>query len=205
MRNDDQRPFVAAEEVLEPVDGVEVQVVGRLVEQQRRGISKQCLREEHAHLLPALQLAHRPLVQRVEDIKTLQQHSGVAFGRVAVLLADDPLELAEAHPVLVGHICLGVEGIALRQRAPEAMVPHHNRIDDPVLVEGKLVLAQDSELGRPHDRPALRVDLAGQQLHERRFSRAIRPGEAVAAPRRELRGDVVEEHLGPEPHGHAAD
>ena len=79
MRDDDQRAVVAAEELLEPVDRVEVQVVGRLVEQQRLGMAVERLRQQDAHLLSALQLAHLPLVQRVRDVEALQQDRGIAL------------------------------------------------------------------------------------------------------------------------------
>ncbi len=122
VRDDDERAVVADEELAQPVDRVEVQVVGRLVEQQRRRMPEQRLREQHAHLLAALQLAHRPLVQLVRDVEPLQQDRGVALGAVAVLVADNPFELAEAHAVVVGHVgALVVEPFTLLERVPEPL------------------------------------------------------------------------------------
>ncbi len=91
-------------------------MVGRLVQQQRRRAAEQRLREQHAHLLAALQLAHLPLVELVGNVEPLQQHGGIALGAVAVLVADDALEFAEAHAVRVGHVGLGVEDFALLER-----------------------------------------------------------------------------------------
>ena len=126
--------------------------------------------------------------------------------RVAVLVADDALELAEAHAVLVGHVgALLVEPLAFLERAPQALVAHDDRVDDAELVEGELVLAQHAELLRPRHRPLLRDQLAGQQLHERGLAGAVRTGQAVAATRRKRRGHVVEEHLRPVPHRHTSD
>ena len=157
VRDDDQRALVALEEALEPVDRVEVQVVGRLVEEQRRGRAEERLRQQHAHLLAALQFGHRPLVQRVGDVETLQQHRRVALGGVAVLLADDALELAEPHAVLVRHVGLVIEPVALGHRLPQAGVAHDHGVDDAVRVERELVLAQDAELRRADDRAFLRI------------------------------------------------
>ena len=53
VRNGDQDALIFAEEPLEPADRVEVEVVGRLVEQQRVGLAEQRLREQHAQLEPA--------------------------------------------------------------------------------------------------------------------------------------------------------
>src|SRR6185436_12004814 len=69
VRNHDQRAFVPAEKVLEPVDRVEVQVVGRLVEQQRRRVAVERLGEQDPDLLAALQLAHGPLVKRIGNVE----------------------------------------------------------------------------------------------------------------------------------------
>ena len=110
-------PVVAHEKLAQPVDRLEVEVVGRLVEQQRLRVSEQRLRQQHAHLLAALELAHRALVQLVRDVETLQQNRRIALGRVTVLVADDAFELAEPHAVVVRH--LGLARRAVRAlRAP---------------------------------------------------------------------------------------
>ena len=117
VRDGDDGAVVAVEEVLEPVDGFEVEVVGGLVEQQRLGVAEERLGEQDADLLAALQLGHVALVELVGDVETLQQDGGVGFGFVAVLVADDAFELAEAGAVFVGHLGLGVDDFrALRGR-----------------------------------------------------------------------------------------
>ena len=152
MRDHDQRAVVADEEIAQPVDRVEVEVVGRLVEQQRLRIAEQRLRQQHAHFLAALDLAHQPVMELVGNIEALQQDRRVALGLVAVLFADDAFELAEAHAVGVGHLGLGVEEVALFERAPQAMVAHDHGVDDAELVEGELVLLEDAELLRTRRR-----------------------------------------------------
>ena len=59
----DQRAVVAVEEVLKPVDGVEIEVVGGLVEQQGFRLAEEGLGQQHADFLAALQFAHLALVQ----------------------------------------------------------------------------------------------------------------------------------------------
>ena len=180
-------------------------MVGRLVEQQRFGLAEERLREQDAHLLSALQLAHLALVQRIRNVEALEEHGGVAFRRVAVLFADDALELAETHAVLVRHLGLLVQRVAFGQRAPQPMVAHDHGVDDAVAVEGELILTEDAELLRPDDGAALRLGFAGEQLHERRLAGAIRPGQTVSPVRRKRRRHIVEENLRPEPHGDSTD
>ena len=123
-------------------------MVRRLVEQQRLRVAEERLREQHADLLAALEFGHLALVQVVRNVETLQQDGGVALGRVAVLFADDALELAEAHAVVVGQVGLGVEDLALLERLPQPLVAHDDRVDHAELVEGELVLPQHAELRR---------------------------------------------------------
>ena len=150
-------------------------MVGRLVEQQRLRVAEQRLREQDADLLSALQLRHRALVQLLGDVEPLQQHGRVALGGVAVLLADDALELAETHAVVVRHVGLRVEALALLERRPEPGVAH----DDGVDARGSWSNANWSCRRTPSfsgadDRALLRRELAGQQLHERGLAGAVR-------------------------------
>ena len=75
VRDDDQRAVVADQELAQPVDRVEVEVVGRLVEQQRLRMAEERLRQQHADLLAALQLRHLLLVQRVGNVEALRAGS----------------------------------------------------------------------------------------------------------------------------------
>ncbi len=71
VRDGDEGAVVADEEVLEPMDGLEVEIVGGLVEQQRLGVAEEGLGEQDADLLAALQLGHVALVEFVGDVQTL--------------------------------------------------------------------------------------------------------------------------------------
>ena len=56
MRDEQQRSAEVLEMTLEPLDGVDVQVVGRLVEQQQVRLVHQRPAEQHASLPPAGQV-----------------------------------------------------------------------------------------------------------------------------------------------------
>ncbi len=204
VRDDDQRALVTVEELFEPVNRVEVEVVRGLVEQQRFGMTEKRLREQHAHLLAALQLGHLSSVQLIRDVETLKQNRGVALGGVAVFFADDALELAEAHAGLVRHLRLAVELVALEQRIPQATVAHDDRVDDAMLVERVLILPEHAELFGPCYGALLSIELAREQFHERRLAGPIRARQAVPPARRKRGGDFLEECPRAETHGDAA-
>ena len=64
MGNHDDGVRKVEQKLFQPMDGVDVKVVGRLVEQQNVGLCKQRLREEYLHLDGAVQLRHGRIVQR---------------------------------------------------------------------------------------------------------------------------------------------
>jgi hypothetical protein len=146
VRDADEGAVVVVEEVLEPVDGVEIEVVGGLVEEQGFGLAEEGLGEQDADLLAALDLAHLALVELFGDVEAVEENGGVGFGGVAVLVADDAFELAETHAVGVGHLGLLVDAVALFKGGPEGLVAHDDGVDDAIGVEGELVLAEDAEL-----------------------------------------------------------
>ena len=92
-------------------------------------MAEERLRQQHAHLLAALKLPHRPLMKLVRDVEPLEQDRRVALRRIAVLLADDAFELAQAHAVFVRHVRLCIELVALGERAPEPRVAHDDGVD----------------------------------------------------------------------------
>ena len=146
-------------------------MVRRLIQQQCLRMSEQCLRQQHAHFLPALQLAHLPFVQLVGYVKTLQQDCGIGFGGIAVFFADNAFQLTQPHPVFVGELGFLIDGVALLQGSPQALVAHHDGVNHAKHVERKLVLVQHAEFLRTYYGPLLRIEFSGQELHECGFAR----------------------------------
>jgi hypothetical protein len=87
-------------------------------------------------------------------------------------------------------------------RAFQGLVAHDDGIDDAELVEGELVLAEDAHLLRALDRPAVLLQFPGEHLHECGLPASIRPSEAIAAPRGERRGHILEKDLRAKAHRH---
>ena len=72
------------------------------------GLPNKRLREKYADLLPALQLAHLALVEFRLDAQPVEQHAGVRLRSVAALFADDALEFAQAHAIVMGQVVVGL-------------------------------------------------------------------------------------------------
>jgi hypothetical protein len=118
VRDGDDGAVVTNEKVLEPVDGLQVEVVGGLVEEECFGVAEERLSEENANLLTALQLGHLALVEFVGDIKALEEDCCVGLGLVPIFIADNAFEFAEARAVFVGHLGLGIDDLALFESRP---------------------------------------------------------------------------------------
>jgi hypothetical protein len=200
--DDHHRALVAGQEVLQPVDGFQVQVVGGLVQEQGLGIAEQGLGQQHTHLLAALELAHGTLVQVFGNAQAGEQDGRVAFGGVAVLVRHDALQLAQAHPVRVGDVRLGVDQVPLLEGRPQALVAHDDGVHHPERVEGELVLGQHAHLPGLLDGAGLDLLLAGEQLDEGGLAAAVGAGEAVPAPRHEGGGHILEQDPGAKAHRH---
>src|SRR5208282_3577271 len=183
VRDHDQYSLILIQKILQPVDRVEIQMVGGFVEQQRLWMSEESLRQQHSHFLSARYLRHFALVHRVGNIEALQQNGSVGFSGVAVFFADDAFEFAEFHTVGVRHVVLCVDDFAFFESGPQAPVTPDDRVDHAILIESELILAQNSELARADDGSLLRLEFAGQKLHKGGFARAVGAGKAVALPR----------------------
>ena len=120
VRNDDETSLVCAEMILKPVHGIEIEVVRRLVQQQRIRIAEQRLRQQDAHLPAALQFAHLPVVKVFGNIQAVQQDRGIDFGGIAAFIADDAFKFPEPHAVFIrqGARVFGVEDFAFLQGRP---------------------------------------------------------------------------------------
>src|SRR5690606_14166101 len=82
--NDDHCAVALVENVLEPADGIDVQVVGWFVQQHDIGTGKQGLCQQHTQFPARGNGAHRPIVLFQRDAQAQQQLTGTGLGRIAV-------------------------------------------------------------------------------------------------------------------------
>ncbi len=207
VRDDDHGARPLVEHVLQPADAIDVQVVGRLVQQQDVRIAEQRLRQQHAQLPARRHGAHRPLVLRGRHPEAKQQLARARLGRVAAVLGVLRLQVRRAQELRLPRLWIRVDGVALAHRGPHLGVAHQHHVEHALVLEGELVLAQPSHplAGVDRHRPRARLQLAAQDLHERRLAAAVGADQAVAVAAAELDGDVLEQGLGPELHGNAGD
>ena len=89
------------EKLLQPVDRFQIQVVGRLVQQQDVGVAEQGLGQQHPDLFAPFQLLHLLLAQLFGDAQAVEQHRRLGLRLVAVHLGELRLQFAGADAVLL--------------------------------------------------------------------------------------------------------
>ena len=178
MRDDEDRAGEAGQELLQPGQAVEVEVVGRLVEQQDRRPREQDAGQQRARRLAARQRAERRVERHVGDAERGARAVELGLERPAAERAEallrlavggqrrrvgeqrfEPLELAVQPPDLAER---GAEQAVDRQLRPRRLL---GQVADPVS-------------GPERDRAALRSVDAGQQAQQRRLAGAVRAHEA---------------------------
>ena len=203
MRDDDHGAVARVEHFLEPADGVDVEVVGRFVEQQDVGIGKQRLGEQHAQFPTGGDGTHRAAVLFSRNARAEQQFAGTRLGGVTVKFGEARFEIGGAHVIFFAGVGVGIDGIAVDHGLPHISVAHEHHVEHAHLFKTKLVLAQFAQtfVLVEHDVAATRIEVAAQNFHEGRLAAAVRTDQAVAVAIAEFDRDVFKKRLGAELHG----
>ena len=186
---------ILLEIALEPGDGLGVEMVGRLVEQQDVGLGQQQLGQRHAPLLAARELRDigvaRRTAQRVERLLHLRIEVPQA------LRLDLVLQLGH----LVGGL-VGVVGGDLVVAVDQRLLLRHalHGVAQHVLagVELRLLrqVADAHALGRPGLADEV-LELARHDLEQRRLARAVQAHHADLGAGEERQRDVLQDLLAP--------
>ena len=198
MRDDDDRALVIREEVLQPLNRADVQMVGRLVEQQNLRIAEQCLCQHNLDLFRVRTVAHMTEQNLIGiQTQTLQQLCRVGVGVPAVQLGELALQLGGAVAVLLGERVLGVQRILLLHDLIQARIALNDGIEYRELVERKVILTQNrhTQTGLHLDRAGGRLEIAGEHTQEGGLAGAVRADDTVAVAGCEFEIDIREQVL----------
>ena len=113
MGNHDHSVVKIDQELLQPPDGIQVQMVGRLVEQKDIRVSEQRARQEDLDFLVSGQLLHQGMVLLGGDPQSVQERLGVGLRLPAVHLSKLRLELRRADAILIRKVRFRVQRVLL--------------------------------------------------------------------------------------------
>ena len=189
---------IGREIILEPQRALEIEIVGRLVEQQEVGLGEQSRGERDAHAPAAGKGGQRPRAARFVETKAGKDRRRARRRRMRVDIDKPRMDFGDA--MRIG----GGLGFA-KQRAALGIGREHE-IDERRLAAGRFLrdLADPRAPGQ-RDRAALGRDLAGDQPEQRRLADAVAPDEADARRRQGSTGRAVEKKARPKPVGEVVD
>src|SRR5690606_32414291 len=147
VAHDDNSVLELDEELFEPGNGFEVQVVRRFIEKQDVGIAEKRLRQQNAEPDAALEVLHHARLHILGHTKAGKQNFGLGFGLVAAHFAKEPLELRHTHTLVLGHVGLRIELFTLNHDVVKLTVAVDYSVNYRKIVEGKLVLPEDRKSG----------------------------------------------------------
>ncbi len=174
MADDDERRRIGLQIVDEPERAFEVEIIGRLVEQQEVGRREQHRRERHPHAPAAGEFRQRAVLRRLVEAKAAEDPRRARRRGVGVDVDEARLDLGDALGV-VGALGLGKQRRALLVGVEHEIDQRLARRPAPPARRGRAARAAGYD-----DRPALRRNLAADQPEERGLARAVAADEADA-------------------------
>ena len=162
VSHEEERARIVFEEILKPVDGVDIEVVCRLVQQEQVRLLNQCLGEQDAPLEPAGEGVVRCI--RIQT-QTRDDPLGAPLDLPAATLVQLVLDVGQTRQLLRPRLCCQLMGqveIVPHQppQVPESL--RHQVEDGGVLVTGDLLGQPADARALPHpDLPDVGLDLPG--------------------------------------------
>lgn len=196
MRDGDRRATTGAQVLLQPGQGVVVEVVGRLVQQQHLGTRRQQRGQPQPGLLPTGQPADGAIAVHQPETETAQGALHPGVGVVAAARLEGGGELA-----VLGHhrlVAVGHRGFQAAQSLLEGAQFAQRPVDDVLhrpLRRQLLVLRDvaDAAVGLDGDLTRVGSLLPGEQPQQGGLARPVLPDDAGALAHGERARHVIED------------
>ena len=198
MGNHDHGTHKVIEEVLQPVDGAYIQMVGRLVQQNDLRMAEQCLRQQHLDLVVRLERGHLAVQQIIAQTQTLQQLCRFGFSVPAAQLGKFAFQFGGLFTVRFGEVLLHIEGILFLHNVIQALVAHDDGIQYCVLIILEMVLLHHRHpgVGRDLHRTAGGFQFSREDLQKSGLACTVGSDDAVAVTRNKFEIDMAEQLIG---------
>ena len=192
VRDQQQRAAVVAQPGFEPDHRVEVEVVGRLVEQQQVGAAHQRLRQVQAHAPAAGEIGHRTLDVGLQEAQAVEQRCRARTRRVATDLVQAGMQFANVRAI-VGGLGRGQLGLDAAQLGVAVQHVVDRRLHQPGRFLGDV---GDHPTRRQVEVALVGVELVAQQGEQAGLAAAVGAGEADLPAGVDLQRGGLDEDLG---------
>ena len=191
--DEQQRSGIPLQPLLEPEHGVEIEMVGRLIEQQQIRARHQRLRQVEPHAPPAREARHRLAVARRRKAQAGEQHRRARARTIAI---DRLVTLMQFREQFAGgaRIGLGVCQCVLHRAQLGIAVEHE--LDRRNSHCGSLLrhMPDDPRRWKRHV-ARVGIDFAAQQGEQRRFAAAVGPDQPDLVTRMDRERGAFEQAL----------
>ena len=166
MGYDDNGTEVFREEVLQPGNSLDIEVVGRLVHEDNVGISEQALCEQHLYLFVTGKGVHLLIEYLLGESQTLDKLGSVRLCFPAVKLCEFRFQFGSAGAVLLGEILLGIERVLFLHDVVKTLVSENYGVLYGVVVKRIVILAQNghTQLRRLGNTALCRLEVSAEHL-----------------------------------------
>ena len=183
------------QEFLEPFDRREIQVVGRLIEEQDVRVSKKCLSKKDFDLLASGQVCHLCVMKIGINAKSVQKSSSIRFCFPSVHLCEFALEFTGTDSVLICKIFFSVDRFFFFHDLVQSGISHDDGVENLISVIFEVVLLQERKtLARSdNDISVGRLKLSGQDLEESRLTGTVCTDQTITVSLCEFDVDILKE------------
>ena len=197
VRDDDHGAVTVVERLLQPADGVDVQVVRRFIKQQNVRVREQRLRQQHTQLPAGCHFAHRAVMLFDRNAHAQQQLARTRFCRITVHFAVLRLQIGHFVAIFFAHFGQSVDTVALLLHFPQLRVPHDHGVEHGELFKGELILTQftNALVGIERHVAERRLQVTAEDLHKGGFTATVGTNQAVTVAAAKFDGNVFEQRL----------
>ena len=203
VRNDNHGAFTRIQCLFQPTNGIDIQVVGRFVEQQNIRIREQCLRQQHTQFPAWRHFTHQTVVLFYRNTYTQQQLTSTRFSSVAIIFSYFGFQLCGVHVVFIGRFRISIDAVAFMNGRPQLGVAHHDHIQYAFIFIRELILTQLTYTLIRIKRHVAggRFQIATHDFHERRFTATICPNQTITIATAKFDRNVFKQWLRAKLHG----
>ena len=187
MRNQQQRARVALEPAFQPQHGIQIQMVGRFVEQQQVGPAHQCAAEIEAYAPAAGKFGHRTLEIVIGKTEAGQQFRSARLGRITADFGVAGVQFTDPRTIVLG---FGLCDVAFD--LPELIVAIHHEVERGIRQRRGFLADMRYRPGRRQFQIAgFLMQFAAQQGEQRGFSAAVGADQADLPAGMQLQAGVL--------------
>jgi hypothetical protein len=187
MADEKDRIGIGGEILFQPQRAFEVEIVGRLVQQQQVRLAEQNRRQRHAHAPAARKLPRRPILPFILEPQALEDRGGARLRGMRIDIGQPRINLAD--PVRVGR------GLGLFHQRRALFVGGQHHVQHGFLACRRFLRHRaDPRLLVDVDGARIRGDMLLDQVKQRGLAGAVLADETGFHPIGQHQGGVFQQH-----------